>query len=168
MNILRRYVAREIISSTLLVLVAFLGLFAFFDFVNELDSIGKDGYQLHHALIYVALIMPGRVYELMPIAVLIGTLYALTNLARHSEITVDRAAARAAGVGGYAVRRAHLHLWRVCGAPGREGRPAVAPDGHRIDGVERAAIGAVGARRQALHQRADADTGTHHEGRAYL
>jgi len=91
MNILRRYIARETISSTLLVLVAFLGLFAFFDFVNELDSIGKDGYQLHHALIYVALIMPGRVYELMPIAVLIGTLYALTNLARHSEITVMRA-----------------------------------------------------------------------------
>ncbi len=35
--------------------------------------------------------MPGRVYELFPIAVLIGTLYALTLLARHSEITVLRA-----------------------------------------------------------------------------
>ena len=37
------------------------------------------------------MIMPGRVYELMPIAVLIGTLYALTTFARHSEITVLRA-----------------------------------------------------------------------------
>ncbi len=91
MSILRRYVAREVIVASLTVLVAFLGLFAFFDFVNELDSIGKDGYQLHHALVYVALILPGRVYELMPIAVLIGTLYALTTLARHSEITVMRA-----------------------------------------------------------------------------
>lgn len=97
MNILRRYVAREIITSTALVLVAFLGLFAFFDFINELDSIGKDGYQLHHALIYVALILPGRVYELMPIAVLIGTLYALTTLARHSEITVMRASGLSTG-----------------------------------------------------------------------
>ncbi|NMG66280.1 LPS export ABC transporter permease LptG [Azoarcus indigens] len=88
---LSRYLAREVFSATLLVLLAFLALFAFFDFINELDSVGKDGYELHQALIYVAMIMPGRVYELMPVAVLIGTLYALTTLARHSEITVMRA-----------------------------------------------------------------------------
>jgi lipopolysaccharide export system permease protein len=38
------------------------------------------------------MILPGRVYELLPVAVLIGTLYALATLARHSEITVMRAA----------------------------------------------------------------------------
>lgn len=86
-----RYLSREIYAAVFLVLLAFLGLFAFFDLVNELDEIGKGGYMLHHAAIYVAMIMPGRVYELMPIAVLIGTLYALTTLARHSEITVLRA-----------------------------------------------------------------------------
>ncbi|MDR0634423.1 MAG: LPS export ABC transporter permease LptG [Azoarcus sp.] len=91
-RILLGYLAREIYGATLMVLVAFLGLFAFFDFVNELDNIGKDGYQIHHALLYVAMIMPGRVYELLPVAVLIGSLYALTTLARHSEITVMRAA----------------------------------------------------------------------------
>lgn len=90
-SILTRYLAREVIGASVLVLVAFLGLFGFFDFLNELDSVGLDGYELHHALIYVAMIMPGRVYELMPIAVLIGTLYSLTTLARHSEITVMRA-----------------------------------------------------------------------------
>jgi lipopolysaccharide export system permease protein len=91
MRVLTRYLAREIVGSTVMVLVAFLGLFAFFDFINELDAVGKDGYELHHALIYVAMILPGRVYELLPVAVLIGTLYALTTLARHSEITVMRA-----------------------------------------------------------------------------
>lgn len=91
-RILLGYLAREIYGATLMVLVAFLGLFAFFDFVNELDNIGKDGYQIHHALAYVAMIVPGRVYELLPVAVLIGSLYALTTLARHSEITVMRAA----------------------------------------------------------------------------
>lgn len=90
-RVLAFYLAREIMSATALVLVAFLGLFAFFDFINEMDSIGRDGYEVHHALIYVAMILPGRVYELMPIVVLIGTLYALTSLARHSEITVMRA-----------------------------------------------------------------------------
>ncbi len=88
---LTRYLAREIFATTAVVLVAFLGLFAFFDFVDQLDSVGKDGYQIHQALAYVAMILPGRVYELLPVAVLIGTLYALTTLSRHSEITVMRA-----------------------------------------------------------------------------
>lgn len=91
MKVLSRYLARQIYASTFGVLLAFLGLFAFFDLLNELDNVGRDGYQLHHAMIYVLLILPGRVYELMPIAVLIGSLYALTNLARNSEITVMRA-----------------------------------------------------------------------------
>lgn len=89
-SILTRHLAREIISSTLGILIAFLGLFAFFDFVNELDSIG-DGYGVSDALVYVALILPGRVYELLPVVVLIGSLYALTTLARNSEVTVMRA-----------------------------------------------------------------------------
>ena len=86
-----RYMAREIYAATALVLAAFLALFAFFDLIHEFEDLGKGGYQLQHALLYVTLTMPGRVYELFPIAVLIGTLYGLTLLARHSEITVLRA-----------------------------------------------------------------------------
>lgn len=85
-----RYLAREIYAATALVLTAFLMLFSFFDLLNEFGSVGKGGYQLHQALLFVILSMPGRSYELLPIAVLIGTLYALTQLARHSEITVLR------------------------------------------------------------------------------
>ena len=89
--VLLRYLAREIFGATLLVLVAFLGLFAFFDLINELEDIGKGGYTLYQAVVYVGLTLPSRVYELMPVAVLIGSLYALATLARHSEITVMRA-----------------------------------------------------------------------------
>ena len=80
-----------------MVLLAFLGLFIFFDFVNELDDIGRDGYEILDALIYVMLLIPGRAYELLPIMVLIGALYALTNLARNSEITVMRASGMSTG-----------------------------------------------------------------------
>lgn len=89
--VLTRYLAREILAATTLVTLAFVGLFAFFDFVNELDAIGTNGYEMHHGLVYVLLLVPGRVYELIPITTLIGSLYALTTLARHSEITVMRA-----------------------------------------------------------------------------
>lgn len=92
LKLYERHLAREIYAATGLVLLAFLMLFAFFDLIHELESIGKGGYQIQHALGYVALTLPGRLYELFPIGVLIGTLYALTVLARHSEITVLRAA----------------------------------------------------------------------------
>ncbi len=91
MKIYRRYLAREVSASILLVLAGFLALFGFFDMIGEVKNVGEGNYQLHHALAFVALSMPGRIYELMPITVLIGTLYALSALARHSEITVLRA-----------------------------------------------------------------------------
>lgn len=81
---------REIVAATLLVLAAFVSLFAFFDFIHELESLGKGGYDVQDAALYIALTLPGRAYEIMPIAVLIGALYALTLLARHAEITVLR------------------------------------------------------------------------------
>ncbi len=92
LKIYERHLAKEIYATTGLVLLAFLMLFAFFDLIHQLESIGKGGYQIQHALAYVTLTLPGRLYELFPIGVLIGSLYALTVLARHSEITVLRAA----------------------------------------------------------------------------
>lgn len=90
LKVYERHLAREIYGATLLVLAAFLALFAFFDLIHEMEDVGKGSYQLQHALGFVALTLPGRAYEILPIAVLIGSLYALTLLARHSEITVLR------------------------------------------------------------------------------
>jgi lipopolysaccharide export system permease protein len=91
LKVYERHLAREIYGATLLVLAAFLALFSFFDLIHEMEDVGKASYQFQHALAYVALTLPGRAYEIFPISVLIGSLYALTLLARHSEITVLRA-----------------------------------------------------------------------------
>ncbi len=87
---LRRYLAHEIYGATLFVFVAFLSLFAFFDLINELGELGRGGYRMQHVLLFVVLSIPGHIYELFPIAVLIGTLYALSHLAGNSEYTVMR------------------------------------------------------------------------------
>jgi len=97
LKVYERHLAREIYGATLLVLAAFLSLFAFFDLIQEMAEVGRDGYRFQHALAYVALTLPGRAYEIFPIAVLIGSLYALTLLARHSEITVLRASGLSTG-----------------------------------------------------------------------
>ena len=69
-----RYLMRECFAAIFLVLAAFLALFSFFDLINELRTVGKAGYQFGHALLYVTLNVPGLIYELIPIATLIGTL----------------------------------------------------------------------------------------------
>src|SRR5450759_2374273 len=90
MSVIRKYVATEIYAATLFVFVAFLALFAFFDLINELGDLGRGGYRLQQVLLFVVLSMPGHIYELFPIAVLIGTLYALSHLAGNSEYMVMR------------------------------------------------------------------------------
>ncbi len=90
MRTLRRYLWREIASASLFVLFALLALFLFFDMVAQLDDIGQRGFRFSHALSYVTLTLPSRTYELMPIAALIGTIYALSKLAANSEFTIMR------------------------------------------------------------------------------
>ena len=50
LKIYERHLAKEIYATTGLVLLAFLMLFAFFDLIHQLESIGKGGYQIQHAL----------------------------------------------------------------------------------------------------------------------
>ena len=106
MDTLRTYLAREIYGATLFMLAAFLSLFAFFDLIGELGDIGRGGYRLQHALAFVALTVPSRAYETFPLAVLIGTLYALSHLAANSEYTVMRSS-------GLAPWRAMSTLFRI-------------------------------------------------------
>jgi lipopolysaccharide export system permease protein len=105
MRTLRRYLTREIALATGFVLFALLALFAFFDLIAQLDEI-SSGYQISTAFAYVALSLPSRTYELMPIAALIGTIYALSKLASNSEFTIMR-------VSGMSTRRLAATVIRV-------------------------------------------------------
>ena len=91
MRILSRYIGREVLFATMLIFVALLLLFAFFDLIHELGNVGKDGYPLGRALLFVGLSVPGHIYELVPTAALIGTLFAMSQLVANSEYTVMRA-----------------------------------------------------------------------------
>lgn len=97
MSVLRRLIYREVFTAVALVTVAFLGLFFFFDVIDELPLIGRASptdpqavYELRHALLYVLLLMPSRVYEVLPIAVLIGAVWVFARLAQNSEYTILR------------------------------------------------------------------------------
>ena len=90
MKVIRRYLSSEITASILLVFAALLMLFAFLDLIHELGELGKGNYRLLHIIAFVLLSLPGHVYELFPIAALIGTLFAIAQLVASSEYTVMR------------------------------------------------------------------------------
>lgn len=90
MKTVRRLLYRDIASSVAFVALAFLSLFFFIDFVDELDGVGSRGRGALTAVQAAALELPGHLYELLPIAVLIGTIYSLSRLAQSSEFTILR------------------------------------------------------------------------------
>jgi lipopolysaccharide export system permease protein len=90
MRTVRRLFYRDITTSVIFVAAAFMSLFFFIDFVDELEDVGRHGYAAQHAATSTLLEMPLRLYELMPIAVLIGTIFSLARLAQSSEYTILR------------------------------------------------------------------------------
>ncbi|MDO8294667.1 MAG: LPS export ABC transporter permease LptG [Gallionella sp.] len=90
MNLLTRYLGREIYFSIALVFAALLMLFAFLDLIHELNVMGQGQYHLGYVLLFVMLTIPGHIYELFPVAVLVGTIFALVQMAASSELTVYR------------------------------------------------------------------------------
>ena len=90
MKTLRRYLATEIIAATALVIASLLSLFAFFDLLDQLKDLGRGAYNIRRILIHVLLSLPDHAYGLLPVAALIGTLFALAQLVAGSEYTVMR------------------------------------------------------------------------------
>ena len=93
MTTLRRLIYGEVLVTVGFVCLVFLGLFFFFDLIDELQWVGKGGaggYQATHALTYVSLMVPSHIYEVMPIAVLIGTIAVMSRMAQSSEFTILR------------------------------------------------------------------------------
>ncbi|WP_076997182.1 LPS export ABC transporter permease LptG [Variovorax sp. KK3] len=93
MKTIRRLIYVEVLKAVAFVTLGFLSLFFFFDFVDELQSIGQPGtlnYGAVQALMFVALLIPSHLYELLPITVLIGTIFVMARLAQSSEYTILR------------------------------------------------------------------------------
>jgi lipopolysaccharide export system permease protein len=86
----RRLLYRDILASVGFVALAFLTLFYFIDFVDHLEDVGARGRDPLDAVLAAAWEIPGHLYELVPIALLIGTIYSLARLAQSSEFTILR------------------------------------------------------------------------------
>ena len=91
MSLLSRYVFREVLVYTGLVVALLLVLTGLYLFLTEMNELGIGRYGVIDALIVVVCRLPQQAFTILPIASLIGSLLALGNLARSSELVIMRA-----------------------------------------------------------------------------
>ena len=91
LSVYERYFARLIYGVFAFILFAVLALFVFFDMLSELESV-QGNYTSLVAFFHVMLQAPTRIYEVLPIAVLISAIYVFSQLASQSEYTIFRVA----------------------------------------------------------------------------
>jgi lipopolysaccharide export system permease protein len=90
MRIFKRYFWQETSLNILMMMLGLLAMFSFFDLIQELDSLGQGNYGISQMLVFVLLSIPGHIYDVVPVAVLVGMMYSLGALARNSELVVMR------------------------------------------------------------------------------
>ena len=101
MRLLDLHIARHIWASVAIVLLVILGLDLMTALGSELDAL-DNGASFKQVMTYIVLTVPRRVYEFMPLTVLVGCLVGLGALANNSELTVMRASG--------------VSLWRIVGS----------------------------------------------------
>jgi lipopolysaccharide export system permease protein len=106
---LDRYIGKSVFVAILAVLGIILGLASLFAFIDEMGDV-SDSYTLLDASSFVLMTAPRRVYEMLPMAALIGCLIGLGSLASSSELTIMRAAGVSIGRIVWAVMKPMLVL----------------------------------------------------------
>lgn len=97
MNVLTWYIVREVNKGTLLALLLLLTLFNLFTFSDELKDLGHGHYGLKQILMYLALTSPRVLFELVPSAALLGSLFVVGAMANNREVVAMRAAGLSVG-----------------------------------------------------------------------
>lgn len=85
------YLAKTVIVNSLLVLLVLTVLASVITFVGEIHSLSST-YTVLEAARFTLFKMPGSMYDMFTIAVLLGALLGLGELASHNELTVMRVA----------------------------------------------------------------------------
>lgn len=97
-NIFNRYIIKQVLISTLMVVGVMLALVFFTTLLGEFQDIGRGDYTFMQAVIYVALRLPHNLYLFCPMLILLGGIIGLGMLTSHQELMVIRSS-------GFSLRR---------------------------------------------------------------
>jgi len=90
MKIRDRYIAKTLLSFTIIVLVVWTSIYSFFNFLAELNSVGKDGYTILSAFTYIILQLPEVAYKQASPIILLGCILGMGHLATTGQLLILR------------------------------------------------------------------------------
>lgn len=90
LSIFNRYIIRQVLVSTLLVIAVMAALCFFTTLLGEFQEIGRGEYSFLQAVVYVALRLPHNIYQFSPMLILLGGIIGLGILTAHQELMVIR------------------------------------------------------------------------------
>ncbi|MGO1273601.1 MAG: LptF/LptG family permease, partial [Pseudomonas helleri] len=93
---LDRYIGKSVLLAILAVSGIIVGLASLFAFIDEVKNLSSS-YTMADVFSFVMLTAPRRLYDMLPVAALIGCLIGLGSLASNSELTIMRAAGVSTG-----------------------------------------------------------------------
>ena len=91
MKIRDRYITKTLFTYTLVVLVVWLSIYSFFNFLAELNSVGDGGYTILSAFKYIVLQLPEVAYNQSSPVILLGCILGMGHLATTSQLLIFRA-----------------------------------------------------------------------------
>ena len=92
MKIRDRYIAKTLLTYTLVVLLVWLSIYSFFNFLAELNSVGKEDYTILEAFKYVVLQVPEVAYDQASPIILLGCVLGMGHLATTGQLLIFRVA----------------------------------------------------------------------------
>jgi lipopolysaccharide export system permease protein len=90
MKIRDRYIAKTLLSYTLVVLVVWLSIYSFFNFLKEINFVGQESYTILSAIKYIALKIPEVTYSQASPIILLGCVLGMGHLATTSQLLIFR------------------------------------------------------------------------------
>jgi lipopolysaccharide export system permease protein len=90
MKIRDRYIAKTLLSYTLVVLIVWLIIYSFFNFLIEINVVGQESYTILSAIKYIILKMPEVTYTQASPLILLGCILGMGHLATTNQLLIFR------------------------------------------------------------------------------
>jgi len=91
MKIKDRYIANTLLTYSIVVLLVWLSIYSFFNFLAELNSVGKVNYTILAAFKYIVLQLPEVAYDQVSPIILLGCVLGMGHLATTGQLIILRA-----------------------------------------------------------------------------
>ena len=91
MKIKDRYIANTLLTYSIVVLLVWLSIYSFFNFLAELNSVGTVNYTILEAFKYIVLQLPEVAYDQVSPVILLGCVLGMGHLATTGQLIILRA-----------------------------------------------------------------------------